>query len=437
MKTILTTAVAMAMTVTAMAAEDTNIWSLDSCIAYACRNNINVRQAKIDAQTAVYGVTEAKDRFLPTMSAGVHQGFDFGRGLTSQNTYANRNTSNFAWNVGISAPLFQGLSAVRNLDYQKARLSAVLEQVEVAKDDITLNIISAYLQALYCDEMVNVAREQYKKSEDELARRITLAQDGKIAEIDVTQARSQLANDNLTLLNAVNDKSLALLSLSQMMQLPQADGFDICPLGDAPIVIAAPDDVYANALAHNHTVKSARLNEAAAMRNIALARTGYIPTLSLNLGMGSSYYNINGMSNSAFGSQMRDNFAKSISFSLSIPIFDAFATRNSERRARAAFASAQLQTEDARTRLYHAIETAYFQAVTAKSRIAASQVARDAAAEAFVAMQSKYDLGRATPTEYEQSKVALYVAEASLVQSRYEAMLRARILDFYNTAPVY
>ena len=52
-------------------------WSLDSCISYAHRNNISVRQRAVDCMNAEYGVTEAKDRFLPTLSAGAQQSFSF------------------------------------------------------------------------------------------------------------------------------------------------------------------------------------------------------------------------------------------------------------------------------------------------------------------------------------------------------------------------
>lgn len=103
------------------------IWSLDSCINYAISHNINVRTRALDRMSAELDVTEAKDRFLPELNAGVSQSFNFGRGLTSENTYANRNTSQFGWNVGVSVPLFQGLSAVRRLNYSRANLLAITE----------------------------------------------------------------------------------------------------------------------------------------------------------------------------------------------------------------------------------------------------------------------------------------------------------------------
>ncbi|MDE6488128.1 MAG: TolC family protein, partial [Paramuribaculum sp.] len=80
-------------------------WSLDSCINYAINHNISVRNSKNDRYSAELGVTEAKDAFLPQANAQAGQSFNFGRGLTSENTYANRNTTQTGWNVGVSVPL--------------------------------------------------------------------------------------------------------------------------------------------------------------------------------------------------------------------------------------------------------------------------------------------------------------------------------------------
>ena len=54
------------------------------------------------------------------------------------------------------------------------------------------------------------------------------------------------------------------------------------------------------------------------------------------------------------------------------------------------------------------------------------------AAEAFAAMQEKYNIGRATPQEFEQSKTTLLGMTLQRIRSRYECLLRYRILRFYE-----
>lgn len=409
-------------------------WSLDSCISYALEHNINVRRSALDCVNAEYGVTEAKDRFLPTIYGSASQNFAFGRGLTADNTYANRNTQSFGVQAGLSLPIFQGLAGVRRLDYAKASLKAIVEQHEATKDDVTLNIISQYLQALYTAEMVDVAADQATLSRTELERRRALFEAGKIAELDVLEAEAQLARDELTCVTAANDRDLALVAMARLLQLSgaEADSFNVMPLDDNNLILPPVDEVYANALAGNHGLRAAELNVRAAERNVSLSRTGYMPTLSFSAGLGTNYYKVGGIPGDTFGHQMRDNFNKTLGFSLNIPIFDAFSTRNSVRRAKVQQINAELQLDDARSQLYQNIRQAHSQAVAALRKCESGEVAERSSLAALKAMQEKYNYGRANATEFEQAKSAWFRTRADLVQARYESILRIRIVDFYN-----
>jgi outer membrane protein len=417
------------MTTVAAVAEP---WSLDSCISYAITNNLTVKTREIDKLTGEYSVIEAKDKFLPQVSAYGNESFAFGRGLTSENTYANRNTQNFSWGASLQLPLFQGLSAIRGLDYAKTNLRALVEQLEATKDDITLNVISQYLQVLYCQEIEEVSKEQVQLSEYELNRRRIMLENGKIAEVEVLEAESQLAQDELTLTNAENDRILAMVDLCQLLRISDVDNFSIKPLEDSDMPLLSADDVYRNALINNHSIRASRINVEAADKNIAVAKSGYLPTLSFNAGLGSSYYKVSGFDNSSFSSQMRENFNKTLGFSLSVPIFDGFSTRNSVRRAKAQRMTAELEYESAKDDLFKKIQQAYYQAVSAQKKAQSADVATKSTAAAFDAMQEKYNYGKANATEYEQAKTAYIKSKAEAIQARYEAILRMRILEFYN-----
>lgn len=407
-------------------------WTLDSCINYAIAHNISVRQRDLDVTQGELAVTEAKDAFLPQLNAGASQNFSFGRGLTADNTYVSRNTSSTGWSVNLSVPLFQGLSAVRRLDYQKANLRTLIASARATRDDIELNVMTQYLQVLYAGEIHAVATEQVRLSRVELERRRELLDAGKIPELDLKQAESQLAQDELSEVNARNDRVLALVDLAQLLELTDMDGFDIVPLADSRMPLLSADDVYRHALQYNNNIQARRLALDASRRNEALARTGYMPRLSFNAGLGSSFYNVHGEPNPTFGRQMRDNFNKSIGFSLSIPIFDAFSTRNSVRRAKVEAVNAQLQLDDAETRMFKTIQQAYYQAVAAEKKKASSAQALEATHAAMLAMQEKYNFGRANATEFEQTKTAYVKAAAESIQAKYEWLLRLRILSFYN-----
>ena len=411
-------------------------WSLDSCISYAIRHNITVKSRELNVVSGDLDITEAKDRFLPNVSAGAQQSFSFGRGLTADNMYANRNTSQFGWSVQMSVPLFQGLRNVRNLDYSKANYRMLVEQLESAKDDLTLSVIAQYLQVLYYEELYKVSLEQLRLSQIELERRKELLDAGKIPELDLLQAESQVAQDELSSVNALNNRDLALLDLAQFLELRSTEGFSILPLNEelADLPLPSPEEVYNSALADNHTILASRLGVEVAGKYIKLAQSGYLPTLSFSAGLGSSYYKTSGYNNENFSNQMRHNLSESLGFSLNIPIFDSFTTRNSIRKAKVQQISAELQLNDAEIQLYKAITQAHAQALAAEKRMKSSAAAEKSTGAALEAMRIKYNYGKANATEFEQAKTSYIQAVSESVQAKYESVLRRRILQFYSTS---
>lgn len=431
MKRILLSAIAL-LSILGASAE---MMTLDQCIAYAIEHNLTVRQREIDRQTAEQQVTGAKDAVLPQISAGASQNWSFGRSLNSQNIYANHNTANFGLSAGLQLPLFNGLQTVRNIDYARASLRAVVESMEATKDDVTLNVMAQYLQVLYCSELEGVAAAQAELTADELQRREALLEAGKIPEADMLDARSQLAQAKLQLVTATNNRRLALLDLAQLLRLESIDDFDVVALNTKELpVIHDPRSVFDSALSVNHSLAANRLEVDAANRSVSVAKTGYIPRLNLQAGLSSNYYRLSGMPNQSFSQQFRNNFGQYIGLQLNIPIFDGLQTRNSIRSAKLRVLGAELNLETQKDRLFKAINESYYQAVGAREKLQAAEEACTASAAALASVQEKYDLGRATPVDFENAKNTFVRSMSERAQARYELILRARILDFYQSA---
>lgn len=429
-RTMISVAILAAMPLLAHAGET---WTLSQCVEYALENNLTVKNSRLQVDNAELEVTSAKDAFLPSLSASASEGFNFGRGLTSDNTYADRNTSNFQWGVNLSLPLFQGLSDVRQLKAAKSSMQQYLLEFEAAKDDLTLNIISQYLQVLYNKEVTESAKSQLSYSTYEVERQQALVDAGKVAEASLYDAEAQQAQDRLQVITAENDVRVALVNLANLLQLPSADGFDVAPLEEESPELPGPDVVYSRALEHNHSILSARQGIVTAQDRVSYARSGYMPRLSFDASVGSSYYTVAGYDHEPFGTQMRNNFSTYLGFRLSIPIFDAFSTRNNVRRAKLQETTARLELDRRESDLYKTIQLAYTQAAGARDHYLTAGETLEKTRLSFDATREKYDLGRATPTEFEQAKNNLFRVEISRISSRYEYLLRHRILRFYET----
>lgn len=409
-------------------------WSLQECIDYAIENNLTVKRQELGRRNAEQQVISAKDAVLPQVSGSASQSWNFGRGLTAANTYADRNTSQFGASLGLQLPLFNGLQTVRNVSYAKASLTAMVEELEAAKDDVVLRVMAQYLQVLYCSELEGVATSQAELTAEEMQRRQALLDAGKIPEADMLDAKSQAAEAKMQLVQARNDRMLALVDLAQLLRLESVDDFDISALDtDLLPEIRNPQSVYESALGINHTIRAGHLQVQAADRQISLAKTGWIPRLSFNAGLGSNYYRLSGVANESFGQQMKHNFSQYVGFSLSVPVFDAFSTRNQVRSAKLQRLNADLELETQKENLFKAVQECYYQAVGAREKLTSAEESCTASAAALAAVQEKYSLGRATATDFDTAKNRFVQSMSERARARYELILRARILDFYAT----
>ena len=409
------------------------VWSLDSCISYALDHNLDVKGALIERCRGSQSVTEAKDRFLPTLSAGASQGWSYGRGLTSQNTYANRNTSSTGWNASLQLPIFQGLSALRQLQQARASERNLDLRLENVRDEVTLSVISYYFQALYCREMLEVRREELRLTQVQLKRQEALLEGGKIPEADVLQARSQVASAEVSVVNATGDLDMAMLDLKRALELDDSTPLELAAVDtDSLPPLPSADRVYARALESNSSILVSRSGVEVADKSVSTAMTGYLPRLSFNASLGSNYYTMSGVVSDPFGRQMRNNLSKSLGFSLSIPIFDAFSTRNQVRQARLQRQVAELEVERSQSNLLHTIRQTHTEASNALARYNSSLMAVEAARVALEAMTYKSTYGRANATEWEQARSTYTNALSEKVSVTYQYLLKSRTLDFYN-----
>ncbi len=211
------------------------------------------------------------------------------------------------------------------------------------------------------------------------------------------------------------------------------ENFSVCPLADTELpIIPKAEVIYREAMINNNSVLASRNSIKAAENYISIAKSGYMPTLSLMGGLNSSYYTVSGFNNTGFRTQMRENFSKMIGVSLQVPLFDGFSTRNAVRKAKLQHLQAQLQLDQTETELYRTIQSAYYKATGARQTYLTALETETANRAAFEAMQEKYNIGRANPQEFEQSKNTLLRTTLQRIQSHYECLLRYRILMFYK-----
>ncbi len=421
-------------------AEESHPWSLKQCIEYALEHNISIKQYQKSVENSEIQLSTARNARLPNLNASAHQSFSFGRGLTADNTYTNRSTQSTGFDLNTSIPIITGGQIPNNIAARKIDLQAALADLDKAREDISLQVTSQYLDCLYQKEIMEVAERQCELSKNQLQRIQLLFDNGKKSEADLAEARSTVANDELTLTRAINSYDIAILTLSQLLELESPQGFSVqkpaeassalSALNEAPSTDGLEYSTRPSIIAQQYRLKSAE-------KNVNVAKSGYYPTLSIGAGLGSSYYKTSGMPGDTFGTQLKNNFNQSIGLSLSIPIFNRFNTRNSVHQARVAVENQRLILENTRKTLYKEMQQAYYNAVAAQKQYQSSQTACDAASASFNLMQKKYENGKANSTEFEEQKTRYMKAQADHLQAKYTYIFRQKILNFYRGEPLY
>ena len=413
-------------------------WSLRECCDYAVAHNISIKQQENQCRQQELQLSTAKNARLPEVSGSVGQNFSFGRGLTYENTYTNTNTSNTSFGLSTSVPLFTGLRIPNEIKLNQLNLEAATADLEKAKNDICMQVAQAYVQILYDMEIADVARRQIEIDSAQVERLQAFVKNGKAAEAELSQQKATLANSRLTATQAENNYRLSILTLTQLLELPTPEGFTIQRPTQAEldalsqIGILGPDQIYAEALGVKPEILSQQLKLKGSEHSIKIAQAAKYPTLSLGGGLGTNYYTTSGFTSDPFGTQLKNNFSQYVSLNLNIPIFNRFQTRNNIRSARIDLENQQLQLDNTKKTLYKEIQQVYYNALNAQEKEKSSADAVQSSKDAFALMQAKYENGKATITEFNESKNNYLKSESDLVQARYENLYQHALIEFYR-----
>jgi len=416
-----------------------HLWSLRECCDYAVEHNISIKQQQNQRRQQELTLSTSKNSRLPDLSGSVGQNFSFGRGLTAQNTYSNTNTSSTSFSLGTSMPIFTGFQIPNQIKLDQLNLEAATADLEKAKNDIRMQVAQAYVQILYDMEIAEVAHRQIEIDSMQVVRLQAFVDNGKAAEAELSQQKATLANSRLTATQADNNTRLAILSLTQLLELPTPDGFAIVKPNLDELVglsglseLITPDQIYAEALGVKPEILSQELKLKGTEHSIKIAQAGNLPSLSLSGGLGTNYYTTSGFKSDGFGTQLKNNFSQYIGLNLNVPIFNRFQTRNNIRNARINQENQQLALENTKKTLYKDIQQVYYNALNAQSKEKSSEEALKSTKDAFQLMQAKYENGKATITEFNESKNTYLKSESDLVQARYENLYQHALIEFYR-----
>ncbi len=413
-------------------------WTLPECINYAIEHNISLKQRENTRRQNELSLNTAKNSRLPDANAGISENLGFGRSLGMDNTYSKNNTSNTSFQISTSVPLLTGNRIPNTIKFNQLNLEASTADLEKARNDIRTQIAQQYIQIVYDSEILAVAKRQIGIDSLQCYRLEEMEKNGKATLTEVLQQKATMEQSRLTATQAENTYRLDILALTQLLELPSPEGFSIVtptlPSNSGNLININPEIIYQEAIAVKPEVQAEQLRLKASDANILIAKSAKYPTLSFTAGLGTNYYKtLNGnYKQDSFGSQLKNNFSQNLGLQLNVPIFNRFATRNSIKSASIDKENQQLALDNVKKSLYKEIQQVYYNTIAAEAKYKSSLQAEVTSKDAFNLTQSKYENGKATITEFNESRNNLMKAESDLIQARYQLIYQKALIDFYR-----
>ncbi len=418
-------------------------WTLRECIDFAIKNNVEIKQQDIKVKAAEVDLSTSKNSRLPDLNGSIGQSFNFGRSQSyATGTYDQNNSSNTQFSISSNTPIFTGFRIPNQIKADEFTLKAAVEGLEKAKDNMELQIASYYLDILFKKEILNVYKEQAALTEKQVTKTQILVESGKVALSQLYDIKAQLAKDQLNITNADNDLQLSLLELAQALNLRSASDFDVetpdfsntTITGNVLAGLMTPDEVYQKALNVKPHIREAVYKVESSKYILKVAQAGYWPTLSFGMSYSNGFNHIykSDYDNQPISDQIKNNYRAGLGFTLSIPIFNRFETRNEVRKARLEIQNQDYNLINVKLALYKEIQQAYQNAVAAEAKYVSTEKAYDAAAESFKYAEERYQIGKSTVFEYSEAQTKLINSRSEQIQAKYDFVFRSKILDFYQ-----
>lgn len=444
------------------------ILTLKDCIDTALANNFTVKQRELQAATAGVNYTQAKNNLLPSAQSTYSYSINNGRTIDPfTNGYITQQLKSSSADVSASIPVFNGFQLRNTIRQNEQAFAGAKMEWQQRKDELTLQVILAYLQVLSTQDAITLATQQAGITKQQVERIDIVGKEGATAPSNVSDLKGQYAGEQINLISAENNYQSSVLALTQLMQVPYNEQLQFSRSGlleEIKTFDKMPDEIYTLALQKLAAVKAADLRVSSSVMGVKAAKGGYYPSVSLFGGASTNYssaamlnsfvsstdlptgayvqYNGNNLPVLAkqdtykstpisYGSQFNNNISYGFGVSMRIPLLNAFRVRNTVKLAKNEELGNRLVADNIRLQLRQNIDQAYININATSKRYKALQEQAAAYGESFRIATLRFENGVINSPEYLIAKNNLDRVNGNLIIAQYEYMLRKKILEFY------
>lgn len=449
-------------------ANSQNRLTLEQAIETGIRNNFDVLQAGLTTERSSVIWRQSKMSALPNLNASVNQGTNFGKSIDPfTNTFIDQKVNYGNYGASSNILLFNGFSLHNEIRSNKLGLEASQWEWQQEKDNLTINIILAYLQVLSARDVLSQTEDQVSVTKSQVDRLKLLQDEGAISPSVFYDLKGQLAGDQVSLADARANLETAKLTLSQLINIPYQKDMEVVSLPEREISMAgfsSPKAIYQIAESDFAEIKASDLRTQSAEKNIKSVKGKLYPSLAFGGSVSTNYSSvatINELVNSTivasadyvdvngnhypvyktrdnynshklkFGNQLNNNMYYTLNMGLSVPLFNGSYVRSQIKVAEINYKSARLNEEKSKTLVQQAIERSWVNLVASYDKYNLLNEQVKSFDESFRIAEVKFNEGVLTSVDYLVAKNNLDRARSNLIISRYDFIIREKILNFY------
>ncbi len=419
-------------------------WTLEECLEYARQHNLQVKQSELGLLSSKIELDRSKADLFPTLNTGASYSTSVGRSIDPlTNAIIDKPVTSQDYFASSRLTLFNGFSKQNAIKQNKALFKANEFELAAMKNDISLQIVTAYTNILFNKELLANAEARLRATGLQQERTRKQVEVGALAQASLFEIEAQQASDQLAVTNAYNALELAKLNLKQLLQLPAGQSIEIVDpelalenVQEYPVSAAEVYDIAEDTQPAINAVDARVVGSEYALR---AAKGNLLPTLTTQGNIYTAYSSAARdylPSDFAYLDQLDYSLRRSLSVSLNIPIFNGLSARAAVGQARVNQDRAQLQSQIARQQLRQTIEQAAQDVKAAALTFRSNENLVRSQREAFRSSEQRFNLGAANAVDYNIAKTNLDVAESNLIRAKYDYIFKTKILDFYLNKPL-
>lgn len=458
-----------------MSAGAQQVWTLEQCVNHALTNNLQVKQQMLLVESAKADLLQSKLDLVPSITGNASHSYNYGQTIDRYtNQFATERVQSNNFYLQSAVTLFSGFQKLNTIRQSQLNLMASEQDADKYMNDMSINIATFYLQVLFYKELVQIRTKQLDITSQQVERMKKLVDAGTMSQGDAYIIEAQYAVEESSLIAAENSLEISMLTLSQLLDLPSTDGFDIevpaLTIEGDPKLVANPDQIFTYAQGNMPEIKAAEYRLQGSEKQLARARGSYYPSLALSGSWGTGYsgaskdvdqiipadpMNIGYAENSSgddldvyaysfdytykttpWSDQISNNNNQSIGLYLTVPIFNGWQSRTMVSKAKISLENSRLDLELQNQLLRKTIQQAWADARASLKQYYAAEKKVNATRESFRYAEQKFEVGIMNSVDYNNAKKDLSNAESEQIQSKFDFIFKTTVLDFYMGKPL-